>query len=180
MSLKSNIWKFYLVSALGMHFITPIRILYLLSFGMSYAQIAMMELAASIAIILLEIPSGILADLLGRKLSRLISYGLSISAFTCLSFGSTPAVFIFGWALSGAADAFQSGAGDALVYDTLKQLGREGEYLKIKSHFLLITTISVIFGSIIGARLYLIDHRLPWYLVTISIVMSALVFITIK
>ena len=178
--MESNIWKFYVIAGLGMHFITPIRILYLISFGLSFAQIGMMELAAAIVIVVLEIPSGIFADFVGRKNSRMVAYVLSIIAFTCLSFGSSAPIFIFGWALSGAADAFQSGANDALIFDTLKELGREKDYLKLKSHFLLITTISVIFGSIVGASLYAVDHRLPWYLITITILISTIIFSTIK
>lgn len=179
-ALKNNIWKFYVIKALGIYFIAPIRIIYLISFGLTFSQIGMMELAAAIAIIILEIPSGIYADIYGRKKSRLIAYVLSIVAFTFLSFGSTPAIFIFGWMLSGAADAFQSGAQDALIFDTLKQLDREKDYMKIKSHFLLINTISVIVGSLAGSYLYGIDPRLPWYLVTITIIVSTLLFLTIK
>lgn len=179
-SLKSNIWKFYVIATLGMHFIAPIRILYLISFGLSFAQIGIMELAAAVVIVFLEIPSGIFADFVGRKASRMVAYVLSIIAFTCLSFGSSAPIFIFGWALSGAADAFESGANDALIFDTLKELGREKEYLKLKSHFLLITTIAVIFGSIVGAWLYTFDRRLPWYLITVSIILSTIVFSTIK
>jgi len=179
-SLKSNVWKFYVIATLGMHFIAPIRILYLISFSLSFAQIGMMELAAAIVIVFLEIPSGIFADFVGRKASRMVAYVLSIIAFTCLSFGSSAPVFIFGWALSGAADAFESGANDALIFDTLKELGREKEYLKLKSHFLLIRTIAVIFGSIVGAWLYTFDHRLPWYLITVSIILSTIIFSTIK
>ncbi|MEK7188331.1 MAG: MFS transporter [Patescibacteria group bacterium] len=97
-----------------------------------------------------------------------------------MSLGSTLPVFVFGWALSGAADAFQSGAQDALIFDTLKQLNREKDYLKVKSHFILINTISVIIGSLIGAYLYTINHRLPWYLITVTIILSTLVFLTVK
>jgi len=179
-SLKSNIWKFYLITFLGIRFITPIRIIYLLSFGLSFAQIGMMELAAAVVIVILEIPSGIFADLVGRKVSRLIAYALSIAAFSLLSFGSTAYIFILGWALSGAADAFESGAQNALIFDTLKALGKEKEYIKIKSHFFLINTFSIIVGSLIGIKLYMIDPRLPWYLVTLTIIISALVFFTVK
>jgi MFS family permease len=179
-SLKSNIWKFYVITALGIRFIAPIRILYLISFGLSFAQIGMMELAAAVMIVFLEVPTGVFADIYGRKKSRLIAYFLSIIAFACLSFGSNAMVFIFGWALSGAADAFQSGAQDALIFDTLKQLNREGDYIKVKSHFLFINAISVIIGSISGAYLYSIDRRLPWYLISGTIILSTAIFMTIK
>lgn len=179
-SLKSNIWKFYLITGLGIRFIAPIRILYFLSFGLSFTQIGFIELAAALVIIVLEIPTGVFADIVGRKISRLIAYLLSITAFSCMSLGSTLPVFILGWSLSGAADAFQSGAQDALVFDTLKGLSREKDYLKVKSHFLLINTISVVVGSLIGSALYIIDHRLPWYLITATIVISTLVFLTVR
>jgi MFS family permease len=179
-SLSSNIWKFYAITALGIRFIAPIRIIYLISFGLTFAQIGMMELAAAIAIIILEIPSGIFADIVGRKKSRMIAYTLSIIAFSCLSFGSTLPIFIFGWVLSGAADAFQSGAQDALIFDTLKQLNREKDYIKVKSHFIFINAISVIVGSLVGAYLYTINHRLPWYLITMTIILSTFIFITVK
>lgn len=179
-SLKSNIWKFYFIKALGIRFIAPIRILYLLAFGLSFAQIGMMELAAAFVIVVLEIPTGIFADIVGRKASRMIAYILSIAAFFCLSFGSTAAVFIFGWALSGAADAFESGAQDAIIFDTLKDLDRENDYLTLKSRFLLISTISTIVGSLAGAALYTINRRLPWYLITVTIILSASIFSTLK
>lgn len=178
--MKANIWKFYLITALGIRFIAPIRILYLLSFGLNYADIGLMELSASLAIIFLEIPSGIFADLYGRKTSRIIAYVFSIVGFTLMSFGSSLPIFIFGWICSGIADAFQSGAQDALIFDTFKQLDREKDYIKTKSHFVLINAISVMVGSILGSYLFTIDKRLPWYLITSTIAISFLVFITIK
>ncbi len=179
-SLESNIWKFYFIKALGIRFIAPVRILYLLSFGLSFAQVGMMELAAALVIVVFEIPTGIFADIVGRKASRMIAYLLSITAFSCLSFGSTAAIFIFGWALSGAADAFESGAQDAIIFDTLKELDRSKDYLIMKSRFLLISTIATIIGSIAGASLYIVDHRLPWYMITATIVLSTFIFSTVK
>lgn len=179
-SLNTNIWKFYLITALGIRFIAPIRILYLLSFGLNFTQIGIMELAASITVLVLEIPTGLFADIFGRKTSRLIAYVLSIAAFSIMSMGSTWPVFIFGWILSGAADAFQSGAQDALIFDTLKSLNRTKDYIKLKSHFYLINTFSVVVGSIAGSYLYSLNRRLPWYLITGTIILSALVYMTIK
>ena len=178
--LQSNIWKFYATTGLLVNFTAPIRILYLISFGLSYTQIGLMEFAAALAIVLLELPSGIFADIVGRKASQLISFLLSTTAFSLLSFGSSAPIFIFGWALSGAADAFQSGSQDALIYDTLQALGKEKDYVKLKSHFLLITTLTAILGSIVGAQLYTLDHRFPWYLLTLSIILSAILFSTIQ
>lgn len=41
-----------------------------------------------------------------------------------MSFGGSLSAFMIGWAFSGAADTFESGANDALLFDTLKNLNR--------------------------------------------------------
>lgn len=64
-----------------------------------------------------------------------------------MSLGGNLSVFMIGWAISGAADAFESGTKDALLFDTLKKINRTNEYLKIKSRFILIKTITIIIGS---------------------------------
>lgn len=41
-----------------------------------------------------------------------------------MSFGGGLSAFMIGWAFSSAADAFESGANDSLLFDTLKKLNR--------------------------------------------------------
>ena len=178
---EGNLWKFYVRNALaGLRFIAPINLLYYLSFNLSYAQIGLIELAASITILVLEVPTGIFADLLGRKRSMLISYFISTTAFLIMSFGGSLTAFMIGWAFSGAADAFESGADDALLFDTLKKIDRSDDYLKIKSRFILVSTVTIILGSITGAYLYTINKRLPWILYTGCIAVSGFIYASVK
>jgi hypothetical protein len=61
MSVKQNLWKFYVAAGLkGFWFILPIIILYLQHFGISYTGIGILEFANILAIIILEIPTGAL------------------------------------------------------------------------------------------------------------------------
>ncbi len=180
-SIKNNIWKFYVSMGIcSVRFIAPIRIIYLLSFGLSYAEIAIIEMIAVIVTLILEIPTGIFADLFGRKIAMIIAYFLSVAAFFLMSSGSNLSTFILGWSLSGAADAFESGSRDALIYDTLKTLSRTNEYLKLKSRFIMLNTVFVIIGSLLGAHFYTLDRRLPWYFFTAAIALSGFVFALIK
>ena len=178
---EGNLWKFYAIRALaGLRFIAPINLLYYLSFNLSYAQIGLIELAASITILVLEVPTGIFADLLGRKRSMVVSLLISTTAFIIMSFGGSLTAFMIGWAFSGAADAFQSGADEALLYDTLIKINRREDYLKIKSRFILVSTVTIIFGSITGAYFYTVNKRLPWILYTICIAFSGIIFASVK
>jgi MFS family permease len=164
---ESNILKYYVrVAVAGLRFIAPIRILYFQSFGLTYAQIGTMELAAALVILVLEIPTGVFADLLGRKTSLVVAELLSFVAFLVMSLGNGFGAFVIGWSISGAADAFQSGASDALLYDSLKRLGREQDYMKVNGTLRMIYAIAIIAGSIAGAYLFQSNRRLPWLLYT--------------
>ncbi|MGC9356250.1 MAG: MFS transporter [Anaerolineae bacterium] len=174
-ALESNVWKFYLSRTLtGFRLIAPIRVLFLLTF-ISYAQIGVMELAASIVILALEIPSGVFADLVGRKTSMLIGSILSTLAFVCVGLGSGLGLFALGWAISGASDAFHSGADEAMLYDSLKKLDREEDYIKITSRLNLVRALTGVVGSVAGAYLYQMNIRLPWLIFAVFIGLSGLV-----
>ena len=174
-ALARNVWKFYLSRTLtGVRLISPIRVLFLLTF-ISYAEIGVMELAASIVILALEIPSGVFADLVGRKTSMVIGAVLSTLAFVCVGLGRGLGLFALGWALSGASDAFHSGADEAMLYDSLKKLDREEDYIKITSRLNLVHALTSVVGSVAGAYLYQMNIRLPWLIFAAFIGLSGLI-----
>jgi len=82
-------------------------------------------------IFLLEIPTGAVADFLGRKYSLAMA-GL-VTAIATLVYGSVPlfGVFLIAEFLYAMGAALSSGADDALLYDALKEEGRESESKKI-------------------------------------------------
>ena len=177
---EGNITKYYLLRTLvGFRFIASIRVLFFLVF-ISYAQIGVTELVAAIVILALEIPSGVFADMIGRKMSMLIGTVLSTLAFLCVGLGSGLLVFAIGWALSGASDAFHSGANEAMLYDSLQRIGREEDYLKILSRLGAINAVTTIIGSIAGAYLFEINIRLPWLLFAVCIGLSGVVILFMK
>ena len=66
--------KFYLSSFLkNQTYFTPIMIIFLQFYKLSYSQIFWVYTIAAIANILLEIPTGIFADLVGRKKTMILS-----------------------------------------------------------------------------------------------------------
>ena len=72
--LQSNIWKFYLFDIFGaMLFAVPIIVLFWQENGLSLTQIMILQSLFSIAMVILEIPTGYLADIYGRKNILLLS-----------------------------------------------------------------------------------------------------------
>jgi MFS family permease len=77
--------------------------------------------------LLVEVPSGILADRFGRKRLLLVTGLVSVASFLILDLGSSLLV-LGAYAAFGIADATYFGADSALLYDTLKPLDRTDEF----------------------------------------------------
>ncbi len=179
--LNGNILKVYLIAILAgfAFFYNEIFTLYYLNFSLSFSQISVLLIFAMITTLILEVPSGAFADLYGRKVSMFIgvlflAFGLSIAALF-----STFKIFMIAAIVFGVGMAFISGAYNALIYDSLKKLGREKEYLKITTKeetiFLAIGLISAYFGP----YLFSFNVRWPYYISSIAAFIWAISVLTL-
>jgi MFS family permease len=174
--LKANIWKFYLVSILGgfTYFYNGIETLYYRHFNLSFEQIGFLISSMLLATLLLEVPTGAFADLYGRKKSVLIASIFGLIGISLLAFGSTFEIFSVAFVSLGISRAFSSGAGSALLYDSLHSLQKADDFIKHKSRldssFIAIDLIS----GTLGFFLFAMNVRLPYY---ISLTAWILVFI---
>ncbi len=133
LSKFDNIAKSYVYSFVSsLSFSEAIWMLFLAYRGMSLVQIGMLESIFHMTSMLMEIPTGIVADRFGRKFSRILSRAVAFGAtLLMLSSRSFPG-FALAFVLSALGYNFESGAGDALVYDSLVDDGREAGYMKVK------------------------------------------------
>lgn len=137
MKISTNPFFLTLFEALrGFRITGTIWVVLLLSRGFSLVDVGIAEAVFHVVSFLCEVPSGMLADLLGRKKTLFFSCLLaSASAFT-MAFSTQ----LFGVCLSFALEALSfnlaSGTLEALLYDSLKALGRESEYDKHSSRLL--------------------------------------------
>ncbi len=103
-----------------------------------------------------EFPSGVLADRWGRKKS-LILY-VMFSAIACIALGksTTVTMVVIAFSLWGLGRALSSGTFDAIMYDSLKELGRKDEYEKYKRFsrlaFVAWAFISIFLGGVIANK----------------------------
>lgn len=110
---------------------TAIWVLYLGAKGMSLVEIGLLESIYHITSLIFEVPSGAVADLLGRKktitvgrLCAIISSLIMVMSNHFLGFG-------VGFIFCALGNNLGSGTEEALVYDSLKQAGNEEAYIKI-------------------------------------------------
>ncbi len=177
--LQRNIWKFYLFDIFGaMLFVVPIIVLFWQENGLSLTKVMVLQSIFSIAMVVLEVPTGYLADLYGRKNVLLLSALSLVAAISIYSIGFSFGAFLLGelcWALGMS---FYSGTSSAFVYDTLKELNRESEYSKIwgkaKFYGFIAMALSQIIGGFVGKfnfrwTLYL---SIPFYAFLIPVCLS--------
>lgn len=118
---RRNIWACYFFDALtGIHFSSAIIIPFFLDWGkLSYVQIYSLQSWYLIWALLLEVPTGVIADRFGKKIA--LSLGTIIGAAGLFIFGTTSNVFLFFIAefLAALSAALISGAFEAIFYDSL-------------------------------------------------------------
>ncbi|NBC82134.1 MAG: MFS transporter [Bacteroidetes bacterium] len=105
----------------NLRFFEPFFILWLLSKNLSFFEIGIVYSVREIARNLLEIPSGFVADMIGRKKALTGSYLFYIISFLGYYFSSDYWFILVASVFYGIGDAFRSGTHKALIYSYLKQ-----------------------------------------------------------
>jgi len=111
--------------------------------------------------LVLEIPTGVIADLLGKKKTLLLSRFMYIIEITMIAFWNGFWIFLIAKMISGAGVSLGSGTSSAMTYDSLKKLKREDEHKKISGEITSLSNLSMAFVFIIGAFLFEINNKLP-------------------
>jgi MFS family permease len=137
--------------------------IYLASKGMSLVQLGILEGLFHVTSFIMETPTGAIADLFGRKFSRILSrFFLIADALLCF-YGTTFAHFALAFMLCAIGWNLESGAGDALVYDSLVELGEEGNYMKVNGRIETTYQIAQAGGLAIGGLIAGISYEYLYY-----------------
>lgn len=116
---------FYRFSAYGflknLRFFEPFLILLFRDAGQSFTQIGLLYAIRDISTNVLEIPTGVFADVFGRRKSMVMAFAAYIAAFIVFYAFSNFYLFALAMVLFGAGEAFRSGTHKALILEYLKQ-----------------------------------------------------------
>lgn len=141
-------------------FYYPVYALLFLDYGLTLAQFGLLNGIWAATIVLLEVPSGALADTIGRRNLLLVAgvcMLLEMAVLLVAPVGGGAwlfAFFVLNRILSGAAEAAASGADEALTYDSLKAAGLEREWPKVLERVQRDTSLAFFFAMMIGAAVY--------------------------
>jgi MFS family permease len=129
--------------------------------GMTNSDILISEALATLLLLILDAPSGVLADLVGRRVCVILGMFFRVISVSLLVFMSEKwhcYLANFFWAL---AVSLRSGAESALIYDFLKDKKIENLYGKINKNFSKSYFLLAFFTAIAAGFLAKIDLRLP-------------------
>lgn len=181
-SYEANLPRFYLAQALyNLMFFMPIWVIFLQrKHDLTLTQVTFVDFAFWITMAFTEVPTGAVADTIGRKYSLLI--GSLLSIVSVLLFGLAPnyALLLVANSLWGIALTFISGADMAFFYDTLRVLGRSAEYTRLRGHLSAISLGAAGVGGALGGLLAERDLSSPFVLYAGVLVINALVYMQLK
>jgi len=132
--------------------------------GMSLADIMTLQAIFALAAVVFEFPSGYAADRLGRRTSLLIAAVLGIAGWVAYALGTTFLGMVVAEVVLGASMAFASGADSALLFTTLQESDRGGEYPRWEGRVRATAQASEAMSSALGGYLYALTPRLPFWL----------------
>lgn len=146
---------FYITEFLGgLIFHMPVWVAYELQF-ISLPQLAIIEAIKQGSQLLSELPTGAIADLLGKRASVIIGRITSILGLFMYAFSTNFNTFVVVAIIAGIGDSFVSGAKEALIYDSLKEDNRHELYPKISAKASLIFQLSFAAAILLGGLLSL-------------------------
>ena len=99
--------------------------------GFTLAQIGLAEGVFHGVSLLCEVPSGMAADLLGRRRTLIFGGALGVVSAATMAFAPSLAFICAGMGLKALGYNLLSGTTEALTYDSLKTAGRERDYIKV-------------------------------------------------
>ncbi len=128
-------YKFGLYGFLkNLRFYEAFLILFFLEKGIDYLKIGLLYSVREVTIMLLEIPSGLVADVLGRKKTLMASFMVYILSFVTFYFSNHFGLMLVAMVLFALADAFRSGVHKAMIFQYLTRRNKAGQKTNYYGH----------------------------------------------
>ena len=173
--IRTYLWITALFT-LSASLIWGINTLFLLDAGLSIFEVFIANAAFTAAMALFEVPTGIVADTRGRRLSFLLSESTlavgTLAYVAVAAAGGGVVWFSLAGIILGLGYTFYSGAVEAWMVDALKATGYRGDFDKAFARGGMVANTATLIGTVGGGLLGMIDLSIP-YLARAVLVMLA-------
>lgn len=152
------------LSELSVALLMGTYVMFLLGHGLTLLQINLINLAFHTTLFLCEVPTGVIADVWGRKVSYMLSCILAAAGLFLYGFSTTLFGFVLAEVITALGRTCASGAFEAWMVDRLKHFEYNESLQEVFVRERQINQATLIVGAMMGAVLADIDPTLPWYL----------------
>ncbi|MDX9838053.1 MAG: MFS transporter, partial [Azoarcus sp.] len=148
-------------------FYYPVLAVLFLDLGLTATQYTLLNFAWAVVIVIAEVPSGVVADRIGRRPLVVAAASFMVAEMLVLALAPQNGglvLFLFcllNRVLSGLAEAMASGADESLAFDALADEGREGEWPQVLARLMQWQALGMVFAMLVGSAVYdpvLLNH----------------------
>ncbi len=175
LKIEKQLSRLYLSSILGNLSLTGAWVAILAARGYSLVEIGLAETVFHATSLLFEIPSGVLADVFGRKKMLIVSTVMRMIGNAIMILSCNLATVCLSIAFQALAYNFSSGSGDALAYDSLKFVHQENRFEKFESNQLVIYRLAGGISTLCAGFALFVGHRIAYGTDLVSGVIQLLV-----
>lgn len=141
-------------------FYYPVLAVLFLDLGLSATEYTLLNFAWALAIVFTDLPAGVLADRIGRR-PLVVAAALFMVAemvLLCVAPLHGGVVLLLcclaNRVLSGMAEGMASGADEALVFDSLAERDRSGEWPRVLDHVMRWQGVGMVIAMLVGGAVY--------------------------
>ena len=159
-----NITQLYLIKiSKWFNLVMPVVVLFYQDNGMRMQDIFILKSIYSMAIVALEVPSGWMADVWGRKKTLILGALMGSAGFMMYSFSFGFWAFALAEIVLGIGHSFVSGADSALLYESLKADKKQDDYVKHEGRITSAGNFAEAIAGIAAGFLASVSLRTPFY-----------------
>lgn len=180
LKIRKQIECLYISTILDNLSLTGAWVAILAARGFDLVEISLAETVFHIVSLIFELPSGILADVFGRKRMLLVSVVMRSLANLMMIFSHDLATVCLSIGLTALGYNFASGTGDALAYDSLKCAGQEGCFDRFESNLLTIYRLCSGLSTLCAGLALSLGYRIAYGIDLISAAVQILVLFRLQ
>ena len=159
--------------------LTPVLTLVLCSHGASLSTVPVFLGIFAVTVMVLEVPSGVFADLKGRKNTFLMSHIFIWLSFFTIFMGNSPLFLALGNVFLGMGRAFGSGSMEALEIDQYIEKNGKTHLPEINSLLAKLDNFGLAAGALLGGYLGYVDSDYSLNLISLLLAEAVLIFMAV-
>ncbi|MEW2380006.1 MFS transporter [Micromonospora sp. NPDC047812] len=150
----------------------PVMILLMQERGLTLSQIGLVTVAQGLVVLALELPTGGLADALGRRPVLMVAWLVNLASLALFAVADSFALFFLVWALQGVFRALDSGPMESWYVDATLAADPDAEYEPGLGHAGTVVGVAMAAGALLGGGLVALGPVGPISALTVPVLVA--------